>query len=361
MRALITVLLFFGVSLSGASGRASAQAIQIAHRYDDERVVFLVKNVWDPSIEPGRDSVLAESVALPAPVASRSGMQLWDWPSSEFRSRHEETVSPAPIGERRLLFAGKGRLFHVTIEKHLVAQMNCEAGIVAMGRVDPADIPRFRRVDDMHYLVLPEISGPRTNPDDSPAAPAQLEERSATPAGSDPALEAALEDLLARELPRVRRAAEQDVVARRRGLLQAWRTYDERLANGEATLAYDRKTFRISPDGVPRLYVRAKWTLDPKTVFLLGAWFRSGHDPAVELTLESLDVGAAHTLRTPEFQRMDFDLDSVDDVFNIFDHDNDGWGELLKERRGYESYGFDLFEYSEDGLGSSLASYSYGC
>ena len=58
---------------------------------------------------------------------------------------------------------------------------------------------------------------------------------------------------------------------------------------------------------------------------------------------------------------MDFDLDSVDDIFNVFDHDSDGWGELLKERRGYESYGFELFEYSEDGLGSPLASYSYGC
>ena len=152
----------------------------------------------------------------------------------------------------------------------MVAQLSCEAGIVAMGRVDPADVPRFRQVDDMHYLVMPEVSGPPTNPVDLPAAPALLEERPEASAGSDPALEAALEDLLVRELPKVRQAAEQDVVARRRGLLQAWRSYDERLANGEATLSYDRKTFRISPDGVPRLYVRAKWTLDDKTVFLLG-------------------------------------------------------------------------------------------
>ncbi len=357
MRPLITALLFFGVSLIAGSVRAAAQALQIAHRYDDQRVVFLLKKVWDASIEPGRDSVLAESAALPAPVASRSGMQLWEWPTPEFRSRHEETVSPAPLGQRRLLFAGKGRRFRLTIEKHIVAQMNCEAGIVAMGRVDPADVPRFRRVDEMHYLVLPEVSGPPTNPVDLPAAPALLEERPEASAGSDPGLEAALEDLLVRELPKVRQAAEQDVVARRRGLLQAWRSYDERLAQGEATLSYDRKTFRISPDGVPRLYVRAKWTLDDKTVFLLGAWFRSGDEPAVEAT----DVGASHTLRTPEFQRMDFDLDSVDDIFNVFDHDSDGWGELLKERRGYESYGFELFEYSEDGLGSPLASYSYGC
>ncbi len=284
-------------------------------------------------------------------------MRLREWPGAEFRSQHQETVSLAPLGQRRLLLAGKGRRFRLTIEKHLVARMNCEAGIVAMGRVEDEDLAAFRQVDEMHYLVRREISGPSANPTDRPAAPALLEELPETSAGADPALEAALEALLVRELPKVRQAAEQDVVARRRGLPQAWRTRDERLARGEASLSYDRKMFRISPDGVPRLYVRAKWTLDEKTVFLLSAWFRSGD----ELTDEATDVAGAHALRTPEFQRMHLDLDWVDEIFNVFDHDDDGWGELLKDRRGYESSGFELFEYSEDGLGGSLASYSYGC
>ena len=357
MRLPYTVILLLGVSLIGGSRQTAAQTLDVAHRYDDQRVVFLPKKVWDASIEPGRNTVLLESAALPAPVASQSGMQLWEWPSPEFQRRHQETVSRAPLGQRRLLFAGKGRRFRFKIEKHLFAQMNCEAGIVAMGRVERADLAAFRRVDEMHYLTLPEISGPPANPVDPPLAPARLGELPETSAGSDPALEAALEDLLVRELPKVRQAAEQDVVARRRGLLHAWRSYDKRLKKGEARLSYDRKTFRISPDGVPRLYVRAKWTLDEKTVFLLGAWFRSGD----ELTVEATDVGASHTLRTPEFQRMDLDLDWLDDVYNVFDHDDDGWGELLKDRRGYESYGFELFEYSEDGPSGPLASYSYGC
>ena len=284
-------------------------------------------------------------------------MKLWEWPGPEFRSQHRETVSSAPLGQRRILLAGKGRRFHLTIEKHFVAQMNCEAGIVAMGRIDPADMAAFRRIDEMHYLVLPEVYGPAAKFVDSATPPALLEELPETVAGSDPALEAALADLLARELPKVQQAAQQDVVARRRGLLGAWRSYDERLAKGEAKLSYDRKTFRISPDGDPRLYVRAKWALDEKTVFLLSAWIRTGD----ELTVESVDVGASHTLRTPEFQRMDLDLDWVEDIFNVFDHDNDGWGELLKDRRGYESNGFELFDFPDEGPSERLASYSYGC
>jgi hypothetical protein len=170
-------------------------------------------------------------------------------------------------------------------------------------------------------------------------------------------LEAALQALLVRELPKVQQAAEKDPVARRRGTLRTWRSYDERLTNGEAKLSYDRKKLRISPDGIPRLYVRAKWTIDDKPVFVLSAWFRS----ADELTVEAADVGASHALRTPEFQHFDLDFDFVGEIFNVFDWDNDGWGELLIDRYGYESYGFELFEYSEDGPSGPLASYSYGC
>ena len=284
-------------------------------------------------------------------------MQLWQWRNSEFWNQHQEALSEAPLSQRWLLFAGKGRRFHFKIEKHFVAQMNCEAGIVAMGLVEPEDLPAFRQVDEMQYLALPDASGALANPVDPVVVPALLEEFPETSDGSNPALEAALEGLLVRELPKVQQAAEQDPVARRRGTLRIWRSYDERLTRGDARLSYDRKKLRISPDDVPRFYVRAKWTLDEKNVFLLSAWILSGD----ELTVEAADVSASHALRTPEFQHFDLDLDWVSDIFNIFDWDNDGWGELLIDRHGYESYGFELFEYSEDGLTGSLTSYSYGC
>ena len=357
MRPLPALILFLGASLIGQSQQTAVQALQVAHRYNDQRVVFLLKKVSDDSINPGRDSKLVESAALPPPVASQSGMQLWQWRNSEFWDQHQQVVSEAPRSQRWLLFAGEGRRFHFKIEKHLVAQMNCEAGIVAMGLVEPEDLPAFRQVDEMQYLALPDVSGAMLNRADPLVIPALLEEFPETSAGSNPVLEAALEGLLARELPKVQQAAEQDPVARRSAMLRTWRSYDERLVRGDARLSYDRKKLRISPNGVPRLYVRAKWTLDEKTVFLLSAWFRTGD----ELTVEEFDVGASHFLRTPEFQHFDLDLDWVGDIFNIFDWDNDGWGELIIDRQGYESYGFELFEYSEDGLSGPLASYSYGC
>ena len=300
MRPLPALILFLGAPHIGQSQQTALQTLQVAHRHDDQRVVFLLKKVSDDSINPGRDSELVESAALPPPVASQSGMQLWQWRNSEFWNQHQEALSEAPLSQRWLLFAGKGRRFHFQIEKHLVAQMNCEAGIVAMGLVEPEDLPAFRQVDEMQYLALPDVSGAGANPDDLVVVPALLEEFPEASEGSNPALEAALEGLLVRELPKVQQAAEQDPVARCRGTLR-------------------------------------------------------------ELTVEAADVSASHALRTPEFQHFDLDLDWVSDIFNIFDWDNDGWGELLIDRRGYESHGFELFEYSEDGLTGPLESYSYGC
>ena len=357
MRPLSVLILILTAPLIGQTQQTASQDIQIAHRYDDQRVVLLLTKISDHSISPGRDSELVESPALPPPVASQSGMQLWPWRNPEFWSQHQEAVSEAPLRQRWLLFAGKGRRFRFKIEKHLVTQMNCEAGIVAMGLVEPEDLLAFRQVAEMQYLALPDISDVVATPVDPVVVPALLEELPETSEGSNPALEAALEGLLVRELPKVQQAAERDPVARRRGTLRTWRSYDERLARGDARLSYDRKKLRISPDGVPRLYVRAKWTLDENTVFLLSAWFRSGD----ELTVEAADVGASHALRTPEFQHFDLDLDWVGDILNIFDWDNNGWGELLIDRHGYESYGFELFEYSGDGPSGPQVSYSYGC
>ena len=140
-------------------------------------------------------------------------MQLWQWRNSEFWNQHQEALSEAPLSQRWLLFAGKGRRFHFKIEKHFVAQMNCEAGIVAMGLVEPEDLPAFRQVDEMQYLALPDASGALANPVDPVVVPALLEEFPETSDGSNPALEAALEGLLVRELPKVQQAAEQDPVA----------------------------------------------------------------------------------------------------------------------------------------------------
>ena len=203
MRPLPALILFLGASLIGQSQQTAVQALRVAHRYNDQRVVFLLKKVSDDYINPGRDSELVESAALPPPVASQSGMQLWQWRNSEFWGQHQQAVSEAPRSQRWLLFAGEGRRFHFKIEKHLVAQMNCEAGIVAMGLVEPEDLPAFRQVDEMQYLALPDVSGAMLNHTDPVVVPALLEEFPETSAGSNPALEAALEGLLVRELPKV--------------------------------------------------------------------------------------------------------------------------------------------------------------
>jgi hypothetical protein len=46
---------------------------------------------------------------------------------------------------------------------------------------------------------------------------------------------------------------------------------------------FDIRAFRLTPDGAPRLFVRARWKLENAPVFLMTAWLR-----AETLTLEEM-------------------------------------------------------------------------
>ena len=48
-------------------------------------------------------------------------------------------------------------------------------------------------------------------------------------------------------------------------------------------------------------------------------------------------------------------------VLNIFDRDNDGWGEVLMAQGGYESMTISLLEYSATGFQPTGIEYAYGC
>src|SRR5579864_2637234 len=63
-------------------------------------------------------------------------------------------------------------------------------------------------------------------------------------------------------------------VARAQPRLKEWIHVDRGLMRGEGTLDYDLRAFRLTPDGAPRLFVRARWKLANAAVFLMTAWFR---------------------------------------------------------------------------------------
>jgi hypothetical protein len=137
-----------------------------------------------------------------------------------------------------------------------------------------------------------------------------------------------------------------------------WQQHDERLARGEGKLFYDLQALRLTPDGQPRYYVRAQWTLDRETAFLMSAWARPDRD----MLLEGVNTRPSRWLRLNEFQSERLGLDDLGVVLNVFDYDGDGWGEVLIGERLYDGFRIQLLEYSEgQGFRRTGIVYRYGC
>jgi hypothetical protein len=112
--------------------------------------------------------------------------------------------------------------------------------------------------------------------------------------------------------------------------LKEWLHADKGLARDAGVLDYDVRAFRISPDGAPRLFVRARWTLAGAPAFLMTAWFQDdlANSEAAPVLLWA-DSSWSEAMRNGDApvslgDRLDFER-----VLNEFDADRDGWAELL--------------------------------
>lgn len=114
---------------------------------------------------------------------------------------------------------------------------------------------------------------------------------------------------------------------------QKWWTLDKRLAAGEAKLEYDVRAFQLMPDGIPRLFVRAEWSVDDHLVFCLTDWIRGQTGSLYE---EIADAGHSELLRT--FDGYQPGLDDIGEVINVFDLTGQGRGEVLMHERGWEGF-----------------------
>jgi hypothetical protein len=150
-------------------------------------------------------------------------------------------------------------------------------------------------------------------------------------------------------------------------------------------LDYDIRAFRLTPDGVPRLFVRARWKLADAPVFLMTAWFKekSANEESTKegaLKAHSTETAAkTGALKTASFEqestptetqpvllsadsswstmmresvatgglgeRLDFQS-----ILNEFDADHDGWAELLVHSHQGASTTITLHLYTDLGL-----------
>src|SRR5262249_16838640 len=86
-------------------------------------------------------------------------------------------------------------------------------------------------------------------------------------------------------------AAGEFPVGGARPRLKEWIRADQGLIRGEGKLDYDLRAFRLTPDRIPRLFVRARWSLAGSAVFLMTAWFRA-EPPGAETASEQLKAAS---------------------------------------------------------------------
>jgi hypothetical protein len=140
-----------------------------------------------------------------------------------------------------------------------------------------------------------------------------------------------------------------------RSLARARQEIDAGLARGEGRLTYDTQAYRLTPDGVPLVFVRARWHVGSRLGFAAAFWVREDSGKIVWQNLRP-----ASWLRMRLFQG-EIHTSQLGLVLNVVDRDRDGWAEVIFMHAGYEGLGVEVLDLSADGLKPAGVSYSYGC
>ena len=326
---------------TGEARLNAAGPAYVAARYDSRHVVFIVATDTESRFSHAllRSSGTPARVAAPAvPAAPLAGLdELWE-PDQQALHFFPEIVQKTHPGEQWRLSLSPDWTVPVTIDRVIVAPMGCSLALGFLASVSPAYQGAFHE-SPREYFVL------RRNPVES-AQPASSGRVGEMPNfGRSAALEKQIEQQLNSRMKEELSGIDARLVANAaspgstsvplpvgdaRPRLKEWLHADHALVRGEGALDYDLHAFHLTPDGAPRLFVRARWTLAGAPVFLMTAWFQADavHPEAVPVLLWSDSTWSA-ALRTAEApvslgDRLDFQS-----VLNEFDADNDGWAELL--------------------------------
>jgi len=280
--------------------------------------------------------------------------RLFDLPAT----RVQEIVGDAAhVGDHWLLDAGRSGSFHFTVERFVLGYKDCGEAWGVVGTVASAEGRRFAAVRDKYYAARLDLTPAAARPATT-LGPVQyvLDEHHRSE------LIALLEGERQRTWPAVRDEAQIDRArAEARGLREPlrWKALDERFDRGEGQLRFDYQTFRLTPDGDPRLFVRAWWRIDRNQVYAVVAWIRVSRT----LTIDYTDASASRWMRFGEFRSQRLDNSNLGLVLSVFDLDGDGQAEILMSVTGYESRNLDLFVYprSPESSPVKITTYSDGC
>lgn len=342
---------------TGESRLTAAGPAYIAARYDQTHVVFIVATDTESRFSTSplmRSGTPTKVPAAHHPAALLAGLQeLWEPDSSSlhFFPKIIQTTQP---GEPWTLNASPNLTIPVVIDRAIIAPTGCSLALGFLASIPPDRQKIFAASSQEYFAVRRTPVEPADPPVQSHIA--ELPDWKASPAVAKQ-IEQQLTERMKWEISaidaRLRAnagspgATANDLpVANPLPRLKEWLHADQGLTRGEGRLDYDVRAFQLTPDGIPRIFVRARWALADATVFVMAAWFRADAQP----TLLFADSSWSKALREGEaFSSLGDTLD-FQSILNEFDADRDGWAELLVHSYQGSSTAITLYLYTDKGL-----------
>lgn len=340
--ALVTVAV---VAFAAVRAQQAPAPEFIAFRVDDERLIatLLVR-------EPRPPEIREDLSPRPAARYGYAHFAVPDW--------WRERPFSVPPQERWAVHLSPDSVIEATAKEVVGGYAGCEEAIGVLLQTDARNSKLLAASPARYFVAAPSDATPRAT-----AVPSRVGAR-VVPSSPDwrASIEAALDDLLTRELPRVRSETaaelskmEKSTVGYHRSWARERRRIEAAMERNEGRRQYDIQAFQLGP-GTPVYFVRAEWLVDGRQGFAASLWLRT--EPAVEVI--EANVRPASWLRMFEFQGR-VTRDHLGLVLNVLDRDQDGWGEVLFLESGYEGFEISLRQYSPTGFAKSSLAYGGGC
>ena len=261
-----------------------ARQAYVAARYDQSHVVFIVVNDAASRFSTGPIRFLTENpVRIPAssqPTAPLAGLQeLWEPAPQSFQYLPALMQQTHP-GDQWILSAGPTSTLTANIERTIIAPSGCSLSLGFLASIPPDERAAFAAVPRDYFAVR------RTpvEPADLPvAAPASELSNWKISAKQKAQIAQQLNDRMKQELAHMDLTLASTAASQSAGdapvgsaelRSKQWLRADDRLTRGQGVLDYDLRALRVTPDGAPRLFVRARWKLAGVPAFLMTAWFK---------------------------------------------------------------------------------------
>ena len=272
----------------------------------------------------------------------------------------------AQVGDRWQLELSPGARIPVTIQKPVGMTWDCSPNSYVAGFI--AEVPQefqaaFAQGPQKYFLV--HKSGPPRA--DALKLPHVGEMKDWTPTPEvRTQMEQVAMDQLRTEIAKgfakrwQRRADRGKLDEQEQAEYDSAKNFSDLTAAGKGKLSYDFQAFQLAPDGLPRVFVRARWMSDgdASQAFLKDMWLRIG--PTVSLEHNDQDGTRNMWMVRGVEGTESFELSYLPTVVNVFDK-SDGYADVLIYSPGYEGYSITLYRYTAAGLSPTTILNSDGC